>query len=122
PEKAAFAWDLGGYQFTRYRKAKRKPSDLQLEASGRVREALDMAQAVRLVRDLVNTPAEDMGPQELSDAAREQADLFGGEFDEWVGEELLAQNFPAIHAVGRASARPPRLLEIHWGNPRHPRL
>ena len=63
-----------------------------------------------------------MGPQELSDAAREQADLFGGEFDEWVGEELLAQNFPAIHAVGRASARPPRLLEIHWGNPRHPRL
>ena len=57
PEKAAFAWDLGSYQFTRYRKAKRKPSDLQLEASARVREALDMAQAVRLVRDLVNTPA-----------------------------------------------------------------
>ena len=122
PEKAAFAWDLGGYQFTRYRKAKRKPADLQLEASARVRQALDMAQAVRLVRDLVNTPAEDMGPGELSDMAREQAELFGGEFDEWVGDELLAQNFPAIHAVGRAAARPPRLLEIHWGKPRHPRL
>jgi len=77
---------------------------------------------VRLVRDLVNTPAEDMGPEQLSDVAREQADLFGGEFDEWVGDELLAQNFPAIHAVGRAAARPQRLLEINWGNPRNPRV
>ena len=122
PERAAFAWDLGGYQFTRYKKAKRKPADLQLDAGARVKEALEMAQAVRLVRDLVNTPAEDMGPEQLSDVAREQAELFGGEFDEWVGEELLAQNFPAIHAVGRAAARPPRLLEINWGNPRHPRV
>jgi len=74
------------------------------------------------VRDLVNTPAEDMGPEHLSDIAREQAELFGGEFDEWVGDELLAQNFPAIHAVGRASQKPPRLIEINWGNPKHPRL
>src|SRR5947207_11198912 len=122
PDKAAFAWDLGGYQFTRYKRAKRKPADLQLDPTPRVKEALEMAQAVRLVRDLVNTPAEDMGPEQLSDAAREQAELFGAEFDEWVGEDLLAQNFPAIHAVGRAAARPPRLLEINWGNPRHPRV
>src|SRR3954469_5526046 len=122
PEKAAFAWDLGSYQFTRYKKAKRKPATLQLEASARVKEALEMAQAVRLVRDLVNTPAEDMGPEQLSDVAREQAELFGGEFDEWVGDELLAQNFPAIHAVGRAASRPPRLLELNWGNDKHPRL
>jgi leucyl aminopeptidase len=81
-----------------------------------------MAQAVRLVRDLVNTPAEEMGPEQLSDAAREQAELFGGEFDEWIGEELVAQNFPAIYTVGRAAARPPRLLEINWGNPKHPRI
>jgi leucyl aminopeptidase len=122
PDKAAFAWDLGGYQFTRYRKAKRKPGDLQVAPSARVIEALQMAQAVRLVRDLVNTPAEDMGPEHLSDIIREQAELFGAEFDEWVGDELLAQNFPAIHAVGRAAARPPRLLELNWGNPKHPRL
>jgi leucyl aminopeptidase len=121
-ERAAFAWDLGGYQFTRYKKAKRKPADLQLDGSARVREALELAQAVRLTRDLVNTPTEDMGPEQLSDVMREQAELFGGEFDEWVGDELLAQNFPAIHAVGRAAARPPRLLEINWGNPRHPRI
>ncbi|MGZ5572268.1 MAG: leucyl aminopeptidase family protein [Usitatibacter sp.] len=121
-EKAAFAWDLGGYQYTRYKKAKRKPADLQLESSSRVKEALDLAQAVRLVRDTVNTPTEDMGPEHLSDVAREQAELFGGEFDEWVGDELLAQNFPAIHTVGRAAARAPRLLEINWGDPKHPRL
>ncbi len=122
PDKAAFAWDLGGYQYTRYKKAKRKPCDLQLDRSAKVAEALDMAQAVRLVRDMINTPTEDMGPEELSDMAREQAELFGGEFDEWVGDELLGQNFPAIHAVGRAAARAPRLLEVNWGNPKHPRL
>jgi leucyl aminopeptidase len=122
PEDAAFAWDLGSYQFTRYKKGKRKPADLQVDGSTRVRESLELAHAVRLVRDLVNTPAEDMGPEDLSDVAREQAERFGGEFDEWVGDELLAQNFPAIHAVGRAAARAPRLLEINWGNPRHPRI
>ena len=121
-DKAAFAWDLGSYQFTRYRKGKRKAADLQLNASAAVRESLEMAQAVRLVRDLVNTPAEDMGPGHLSDVVREQAELFGAEFDEWIGDELLAQNFPAIHAVGRAAAREPRLLEVNWGNERHPRV
>jgi leucyl aminopeptidase len=122
PEDAAFAWDLGSYQFTRYKKGRRKPADLQVEGSTRVRESLELAHAARLVRDLVNTPAEDMGPEDLSDVAREQAERFGGEFDEWVGDELLAQNFPAIHAVGRAAARAPRLLEINWGNPKHPRV
>jgi leucyl aminopeptidase len=87
-----------------------------------VRQSLELAHASRLVRDLVNTPAEDMGPEDLSDVAREQAERFGGEFDEWIGDELLAQNFPAIHAVGRAAARPPRLLEINWGNPKHPQV
>lgn len=122
PENAAFSWDLGSYQYTRYKKAKRKAADLQVEGSTRVTQMLQVAEASRLVRDLVNTPTEDMGPAELSDIAREQAELFGGEFDEWVGDELLAQNFPAIHAVGRAAARAPRLLEIRWGNPKHPRL
>ena len=119
---AAFAWDLGSYQFTRYKKGKRKPADLQVEAGERVRRSLELAHAVRLVRDMVNTPAEDMGPEDLSDIAREQAERFGGEFQEFVGEELLAENFPTIHAVGRAAARPPRLLEINWGDPGNPRV
>ncbi|MDH5264454.1 MAG: leucyl aminopeptidase family protein [Betaproteobacteria bacterium] len=121
-DKVAFGWALGSYQFTRYKKARRKPADLQLDPSAKVAGALGLAEAVKLVRDLVNTPAEDMGPEALSDIVREQADLFGAEFDEWVGDELLAQNFPAIHAVGRAAARAPRLLELNWGNPKHPRL
>jgi leucyl aminopeptidase len=122
PEDAAFAWDLGSYQFTRYKRGKRKPADLQVEGGERVRQSLELAHSVRLVRDMVNTPSEDMGPEDLSDIAREQAERFGGEFDEYVGDELLANNFPAIHAVGRAAARAPRLLEINWGNPRHPRV
>jgi len=122
PARAAFSWDLGSYQFTRYRKAKRKPASLQVEASDDVMRALQEANATRLVRDLVNTPAEDMGPEQLSDAVREQAELFGAEFDEWIGDELLAQNFPAIHAVGRAAARAPRLLELRWGKAKHPKI
>jgi leucyl aminopeptidase len=122
PEDAAFAWDLGSYQFTRYKRGKRKPADLQVDGGERVRRSLELAHAVRLVRDMVNTPAEDMGPEDLSDIAREQAERFGGDFEEYVGEELVAQNFPAIHAVGRAATRAPRLLEINWGNPKHPRV
>jgi leucyl aminopeptidase len=122
PEKAAFAWDLGSYRFARYRKPGGKPAELQLDRSARVTEALDMAQAVRLVRDLVNTPCEDMGPEHLADVARVQAEQFGAEYREVVGEELLEQNFPAIHAVGRAAERAPRLIEVNWGNPRHPRV
>jgi leucyl aminopeptidase len=121
-DKAAFAWELGGYRYARYKKSPRKPAVLQIDGSPRVKQALEMAEAVRLVRDLVNTPAEDMGPEHLSDIAREQAELFGGEFDEWVGDELLAQNFPAIHTVGRAAERAPRLIEINWGNARDPRI
>jgi leucyl aminopeptidase len=121
-DKAAFAWSLGSYQFARYRKSRRKPASLQLAHSRKVADALGLADAVRLVRDLVNTPTEDMGPPQLADIVREQAELFGGEFNEWVGDELLAQNFPAIHAVGRAAAREPRLLELTWGNLKHPRL
>jgi leucyl aminopeptidase len=70
----------------------------------------------------VNTPAEDMGPEQLSDAVRDQARYFGGKVREWVGDALLSENFPAIHAVGRAAARPPRLIEVTWGNPKHPKI
>jgi leucyl aminopeptidase len=122
PHLAAFAWDLGGYQYTRYKAAKRRPSELVLEPSAQVAQALELAEAVRLVRDLVNTPSEDMGPKELAAVAREQAQLFGGKFREWVGDELLERDFPAIHAVGRAAQREPCLVEVTWGNPRHPRV
>jgi leucyl aminopeptidase len=74
------------------------------------------------VRDLVNTPAEHMGPEELAQAVRQAAMAHGATFREIVGERLLKAGFPAIHAVGRAAARAPRLIELNWGNPKHPRL
>jgi len=67
-----------------------------------------------MARDLINTPANDMGPAELAAAARQLAERHQADYQEWVGEELLAAQFPAIHAVGRASAAAPRLLDIHW--------
>ena len=122
PEKAALAWDLGAYRFGRYKKSKARAAELQVAPSADVRAALEMASAIRLVRDIVNTPAEDMGPEELSQAVRKEAEAFGGKFREWVGDDLLKENFPAVHAVGRAASRVPRMLEIRWGNPKHRKI
>ncbi|OYY25653.1 MAG: leucyl aminopeptidase [Azorhizobium sp. 35-67-15] len=72
-------------------------------------------EAVRLVRDLVNTPANDLGPAELEDAARRLAARHGANFRSIVGADLLARNFPLIHTVGRAATRAPRLLDLAWG-------
>lgn len=124
-ETATLSWQLGAYQFNRYKKSKRESCALVVNASAEVTRAQQMAQAIQLVRDLVNTPTEDMGPQHLSDVAQQLAKEFGAKFHEWVGDDLLKQNFPAIHAVGRASHRPPRLLELNWGdenNETHPRI
>lgn len=75
-----------------------------------------------LARDLINTPAGDMGPAELAEAARAIALIGGAEFSCIIGEELLERNYPMIHAVGRASHRLPRLIDMRWGNPKHPKL
>ena len=83
---------------------------------------LMMANALCAARDLINTPAEHMGPAELADAVRKLADAHGASFHQTVGDALLKEGFPAVHAVGRASARPPRLIELLWGDPDHRRL
>lgn len=119
---AALGWGLGSYQFSRYRKNVRTPATLVIAASEGVARAEKTIAASCLIRDLVNTPTEDMGPQQLADIAQSLAKEFGGAFREWVGDELLANNFPAIHAVGRASHRPPRLIELTWGDEEHPRI
>ena len=75
-----------------------------------------MAEGEALTRDLINTPAEDMGPAELEAAATALAQAFGASIKAIRGEDLLARNFPMIHAVGRASPRAPRLLDLHWGD------
>ena len=84
--------------------------------------ALALATAMAATRDLVNTPAEHMGPEELAKAVQMVAKQHGASFKQIVGDALLKQNFPAIHAVGRASTRAPRLIELNWGDVSHPRL
>jgi leucyl aminopeptidase len=119
---AALAFALGAYKFTRYRKPDGK--DVKLVVPGGV-DAADLsriAQGVTLARDLVNTPSNDMGPAELHDAARLLAEKHGGWLEAVVGEDLLIQNFPLIHAVGRASPRPPRLIDLRWGDKTHPKV
>jgi len=116
PELAAVAWGLGAYRFRRYKSAGGEEV-AQLKAPRGVdhTSALAQIEAVWLGRDLINTPASDMGPQELEDAARQLAKTHGADVSSIVGDELLAKNFPLIHAVGRASPRAPRLIDVSWG-------
>ena len=107
-------WGLGSYRFDRYKKPARQPARLVLENGDA--EAHDLLAACVRVRDLVNTPTEHMGPQQLEDVAREIAKTHGAQVEVISGDELLAQNFPAIHAVGRASHRAPRLIALRWGD------
>ena len=119
---AALSWLLGSYQFSRYKSSPRKAANLLMASSPSTTRAQQLFDAVALTRDLVNTPTEDMGPQHLAAVAESLAAEFGGSFREIVGDVLLKENFPAIHAVGRASHRPPRLIELCWGDPSHPRV
>jgi leucyl aminopeptidase len=117
----ALGWALGAYQFTRYRKRARAPAQLVIDAATEQRSAA-MAAAIYQVRDLINTPTEHMGPQDLGAAVRALAEHHGANYREWVGDELLAANFPTIHAVGRASHRAPRLVELTHGPADAPHL
>ena len=112
-------WGLGSYRFSRYRKPARQAALLLAEPSAEIRDVL--AACLR-VRDWVNTPTEDMGPQQLEDAARELVQAHGGVLEVIRGAALLEQNFPTIHAVGRASHRAPRLLVLRWGQADAPHL
>jgi leucyl aminopeptidase len=119
---AALAFALGSYRFSRYRKADAPDVKLRLANDLDAEDLSRMAEAASLARDLINTPANDMGPQELAEAARSLADRFSASFSCVVGEELLAGNFPLIHAVGRASTRAPRLIDLSWGDASHPKV
>jgi len=113
-------WGLGSYRFDRYKNPPRTPARLRLPQLDA--EALDLLLATMRVRDWVNTPTQDMGPQHLEAVARELAAEHGAHIEVVAGEALLAHNFPAIHAVGRASHRAPRLIELRWGDASHPHV
>jgi leucyl aminopeptidase len=113
-------WGLGSYRYTRYKQPLRAPARLCIDAIDA--ETLDLLAACVRVRDLVNTPTEHMGPDQLEQVCCELGERFGARIEVVSGEDLLKQNFPAIHAVGRASHRAPRLIALHWGDAGHPHV
>ena len=121
-EAIALAWATGGYRFERYRKPKEGQARLAAPAGVDLAEVRQIAASLALARDLINTPANDMGPVEMEMAAREVAEAFGADIGVVVGDALLDQGYPAVHAVGRAAdpKRAPRMIEIAWGGARHP--
>ncbi len=107
-------WLLGHYRFDRYKAQTDRKTQLVWPAGTDRGEVLRQAQAVRLVRDLINTPAEDMGPSALAAAAVEVGQAYGAAVEAVVGRDLLARNFPMVHTVGRAAADGPRLVALRW--------
>lgn len=119
--QAALGWGLACYRFDLYCKPEKELPSLYLDGDIAV-EAQRLCDAQSLVRDLVNTPTEDMGPGHLADAMRKQANEFDADMSVIQGVKLLDENYPAIHAVGRAAEREPRLLRLDWGDESHPLL
>jgi len=118
----ALGWALGCYAFTRYKPRDRGWADLVWPATADRGLVERLARGIALARDLINTPAEDMGPPELAGAAEELAARNGAQYRVIVGDQLLKDNYPMIHAVGRAAAKAPRLIDFTWGDPAAPKL
>ena len=123
PLQIAVAWALGGHVFDRYRRRPDRPrprlvaaASVDLDAARRIAHACDLA------RDMINTPANDMGPLQIETIAREIAEAHGASLQVTAGDALLEANYPAVHAVGRAAVphRAPRMIEITWGQARRP--
>ncbi len=111
----ALGWLLAGYRFSRYRKQSPLLAELKAPASIDAQYIEALAAGETLTRDLINTPASDMGPPDLEQAARALAEKHGARIEVITGDDLLDQNFPMIHTVGRAADREPRLIDMHWG-------
>ena len=122
-EQAALAWQLGRYRFDRYKSSRdREEAVLDTPAGVDADRLSRIAEGVTLARDLINTPANDMGPAALEQAARELAERHGAAVMTTTGEALLEANLPMIHAVGRAGPEAPRLIDLRWGAEHHPRV
>jgi leucyl aminopeptidase len=118
----ALAFALGSYRFTRYRKPDDKQVRLALPPGADGEDLSRIIDGVFLARDLINTPTNDMGPAELEAAARQLAEQHGATVRAIVGDDLLAQNFPLVHAVGRAAKGAPRLIDLAWGDAAAPKV
>ncbi len=118
----ATAWGMGAYKFSKYLKKAHTPPTLVLGDDMDAEETRAIVNALHHGRDLINTPAGDMGPVAVQTYAQGLADKFDAKLSAVIGDDLLTQNYPMIHAVGRAAHEPPRLIEILWGDEGAPRL
>lgn len=116
-EQAMLGWMLGAYRFTRYKSAPRPPAKLRPPEGIDTARVLRLAQGMTLARDLINTPTEEMGPEHLEAAIREAGEAHGATVTAIRGDDLLAQNYPLIHWVGRAAVQEPRLVDLRWAGP-----
>lgn len=121
-ELATLGWCLGSYQFDRYKTTTRRVANLVASKDIDLSSVLSAADATFLTRDLINTPANDLGPQEIEEATRKLAKSHKARVKIIKGDALLKQNFPMIHAVGRASIDAPRLIDLRWGSTRNKRV
>jgi len=123
-EAISFGWLVGAYQFDRYisNKSEKVLASLAINNTDIVDSAIKFAQATALTRDLINTPAADMMPVDIANTAQDLAEQFNGEVKHIIGDELLTQNYPTIHAVGRASVHTPRLVDLTWGDSKNPQV
>lgn len=115
-------WGLGSYQFDRFKTPDRQPAELLIPDSADAEALGSEVDAIRLVRDLINLPAEDLDPEKLAEEAVQLADSHSAEVTVTVGDELLSAGLNTIHAVGRAASVAPRLIDIRWGNESHPKI
>ena len=122
PTDVALGWVLGSYAFNVYKKPKRAPATLVWPTSADQGEVERVSRSVFLARDMINTPAEDMGPAHLADSVKQVAKAQGATLKVIAGDELLQQNYPTIHVVGRASDREPRLIDLRWGDETAPKV
>ena len=118
----AAGWADGAYRFSRYLQNTPTPPQLVLPSSSDVDAIIAEAIAIGRLRDMVNTPAEDMGPAEIQGVISDLAERFGAVLETVSGDALLVQNYPMVHAVGRAGPQTPRIIELSWGNPKNPEL
>jgi leucyl aminopeptidase len=116
-------WQLGQYRFSEYKQAASKPTAQLVPPANADQDYVAAATAgTFLARSLINTPANDMGPAHLEACALDLANRFGSDFESVVGEDLITQNYPLIHAVGRADDQAPRLIDFRWGRPHDPKV
>ncbi|MFD2739656.1 leucyl aminopeptidase family protein [Sulfitobacter aestuarii] len=115
-ENETLGWLLAGYRFDRYHKQSPLLAEIVPDARLDRSRLTALAEGEMLTRDLINTPASDMGPPDLEQSAHELAEAHDARIEVIAGEDLLAQNLPLIHAVGRAADRAPRLIDMRWGD------